>query len=77
MSTRKDTLKTKKFCSSIPAQLKDENMAVAEYNARAAEARKLNYPGSELIAIIYEKLAMDEASHAHALRQLAKEVCHI
>lgn len=77
MSSRKDLGRTKKFCLSIPAQLKDENMAVVEYNAKAAEARKLNHPAAELIAIIYEKLAMDEASHAHALRQLAKEVCPI
>ena len=77
MSTRKDIDRTKKFCQAIPAQLKDENMAVAEYNAKATEARKLNHPGSEEIAIIYEKLASDEASHADALRKVAKEVCPI
>jgi len=77
MSSRKDVGRNKKFCLSIPAQLKDEDMAVAEYNAKASEARKLNYPGAELIAVIYEKLAMDEASHADALRKVQKEVCPI
>ena len=77
MSSRKDVERNKKFCQSIPAQLKDENMAVAEYNAKAVESRKLNYPGSELIAIIYEKLAMDEASHGEALRKIQREVCPI
>ncbi len=75
MSTRKDITHTKKFCQAIPAQLKDENMAVVEYNAKAAQARKLNHPASEELAIIYEKLAADEASHADALRKIAKEVC--
>ena len=77
MSSRKDISRTKRFCLSIPAQLKDEAMATVEYGAKAAEARKLNYPGSKLIAIIYEKLAMDEASHADALRKIQKEVCPI
>lgn len=75
MSTKQDIQRTKKFCQSIPAQLKDENMAVAEYNAKAAEARKLNYLGSEIIAVIYEKLAADEANHANVLRKIAKQVC--
>lgn len=75
MSSRKDLEKTKKICLSIPAQLKDENMAVAEYNAKASEARKLNHPATEELAIIYEKLASDEASHVDALRKIAKEVC--
>lgn len=75
MSTRKDIERTKKFCRSIPAQLKDEGMATKEYFGKAAEARKLNHPAAEEIAIIYEKLATDEASHAEALRKLAKEVC--
>ncbi len=75
MSSRKDISRNKKFCLSIPAQLKDEDMAVVEYNAKAAEARKLNHPAAEELAIIYEKLASDEASHADALRKIAKEVC--
>jgi len=77
LSSRKDIERTQKFCKALPAQLKDENMAVAEYNAKAAEARKLNYPGAELIAILYEKLAMDEASHGDVLRKMQKEVCPI
>jgi len=77
MSSREDLKRNKKFCLSIPEQLRDEDEAVGIYNSKATEARKLNYPRSELIAIIYEKLAMDEASHAHALRQLAKEICPI
>ncbi|MCJ7634150.1 hypothetical protein MUP77_17400 [Candidatus Bathyarchaeota archaeon] len=75
MSTRKDIGRTKKFCQAIPEQLADENGAVGIYNSKAAEARKLNHPGSEEIAIIYEKLAADEASHADALRKLARNVC--
>jgi len=71
----RDIGRIKKFCQAIPAQLKDEAMAVAEYNAKAAEARKLNHPAAEELAIIYEKLASDEASHADALRKIAKEVC--
>ena len=77
MSSRKDVEHTQKFCKSIPAQLKDEDMAVSEYNAKAVEARKLNYLGSELIAVLYEKLAMDEASHGDVLRKMQREVCPI
>ena len=77
MSTRKDIGRTKKFCQEIPSQLRDEDAAVSEYNAKAAQARKLNHPAAEELAIIYEKLASDEASHADALRKIAKEVCPI
>ena len=77
MSTRKDISRTKKFCQAIPAQLKDENMAVVEYNSKASEARKLNHPAAEELAIIYEKLASDEASHGDVLRKVQKEVCPI
>jgi len=77
MSSREDLKRNKKFCQSIPEQLRDEDDAVGIYNSKAVEARKLNYPGSEEIAIIYEKLASDEASHADALRKVAREVCPI
>jgi len=77
MSSRKDGAKNKKFCQSISAQIKDEDLATVEYLGKAKEARKLNHPASEEIAIIYEKLATDESSHSDALRKLAKEVCPI
>ena len=77
MSTRKDIGRTKKFCQTISAQIKDEDLATVEYLGKAKEARKLNHPAAEEIAILYDKLAADESSHSDALRKLAKEVCPI
>jgi rubrerythrin len=77
MKQRKSMDKTKKLCQAIPAQLKDEDLATVEYLGKAKEARKLNHPAGEEIAIIYEKLAMDELSHREALAKLAKAVCSI
>ena len=34
MSNRKDIGRTKKFCQAIPAQLKDETLATAEYKGK-------------------------------------------
>lgn len=69
--------KTKKFCQALPAQLKDEDMAVIEYKAKAAEARKLNDRAGDMAAAIYDLLAAQEASHGVALRKIQKEVCPI
>lgn len=77
MSSRKDVGRTKKFCQAIPAQLKDEKMAVVEYRAKAAEARKLKDPAGDMAAAIYDLLAKQEASHGEALRKIQREVCPI
>lgn len=77
MSTRKDIDHTKKFCRDLTEELKGEATAGSGYTAKAAEARKLNHPASEMIATIYEMLAVQEASHKDALTKIAREVCPI
>lgn len=77
MRKRKSVTRTQQFCQGIKTQIEDENMAVTEYNAKAAESRKLDNPSAEILAVLFEKIATDEASHADALRKVAKEVCPI
>ena len=77
MSTRYDKKKYERFCKALAAQLKDEGSAHIDYAESANEAMELNHPSKEMIATIYEMLAVQEASHGNALRKIQKEICQI
>ena len=69
-----------KFCQKLQAAVNDENMAVAEYEALALEALRLedrDPTEREVVSILLEKVRDDEASHRDAIKKLVLNVCPI
>jgi len=72
----------KNLCQRLQAAVKDENMAVGEYEALALEALQVAdlstlHKQREAISILLEKIRDDEGSHRDALTKIVALACPI
>lgn len=69
---------SEQFCKKLQNAVKEEDMAVGEYEALALDALKLSgEPQKEAVSILLEKIRDDEGSHRDALKKIVFSVCPI